>query len=293
MQLAFVILHYQNSSVTEKCVSHLRQLDGINEVGIVIVDNASSNGSGRHLQKKYSDFANIIVIINEENEGFAKGNNLGYSFAKNSMNADVIVVMNSDVFIEDEQFIRKTMDSFRKDNIDIIAPDIYSMKSFYQNPLRDNALTLREAKKWYYKVSFLSISVNIPFIGNVLSKRLQNIHDENDRRSAQNSSKKREKKVGIVPHGSCVIFGNKWVQTVPFAFVPYTFMYCEEYLLAYYIEKHGYRTEFDPEIKVVHEAGASRKVDYSKLSAQMRAFYKNERQSIKQLLKLMKGEIII
>lgn len=291
MNFAFVVLHYQNSSVTEKCISLLQKLDGIDETYIILVDNASSNGSGKYLQDKYSEYANIVVLLNKKNDGFAKGNNLGYNYARDVLNANLIVVMNSDVFIDDLLFIRKTKEAFSKSNADIIAPDIYAMKGFYQNPLREKALTLQEVRKWYCKVCCLLVGVSIPYIGDAIARKLQNIHDENDRRKAMNNHKMREGKVGIVPHGSCVIFGNKWVQSVPFAFMPYTFMYCEEFLLAYYIESHGYRTEYVPEIKVVHEAGASRKVDYSKLSTQMRAFYKNERQSIKQLLYLMKGKI--
>lgn len=52
---------------------------------IIIVDNCSPNGSGKQLEKMYSKCINITVIINEENQGFAKGNNLGYQYIKENI----------------------------------------------------------------------------------------------------------------------------------------------------------------------------------------------------------------
>ena len=290
MKLAFVILHYQNMEVTEKCLSMLRGLDSYNKAVVVIVDNASSNGSGKVLKEKYSPIPNIDVIINASNEGFAKGNNLGYAYAKNTLHANVIVVMNSDVFIEDAAFINKAVGAFEKETIDVIAPDIYALKGFYQNPISQRALTYQEVLRWYYKVCLLQAGVKLPLLGDLVAKILQNKHDRNDRIKAQKNEELRKKQYDVVPHGACVIFGNKWVENVPFAFVPFTYMYCEEYLLAYYISKYSFKTVFMPDIKVTHEAGASRKIDYSRLTAQMKAFYKNEKHSIAQLMKMMKGE---
>lgn len=52
------------------------------KVSIVIVDNASANGTGRELQQLYQGAENIYVILNPENLGFARGNNVGFEFAK-------------------------------------------------------------------------------------------------------------------------------------------------------------------------------------------------------------------
>lgn len=46
---AFVILHYRAAEMTRTCVERIQALDGDNY--IVIVDNASPNGTGSFWQK--------------------------------------------------------------------------------------------------------------------------------------------------------------------------------------------------------------------------------------------------
>ena len=95
MKIAFSLLHYNNMQVTEAAVSYLQKLDGIDACEILIVDNCSPNGSGIELKKKYAEFPNIHVILNDKNGGFAYGNNIGYSFAKENLRCDIIAVMNN------------------------------------------------------------------------------------------------------------------------------------------------------------------------------------------------------
>ena len=45
--IAFVILHYRAADMTRKCVERIKALEG--DKKIVIVDNASPNGTGQEL----------------------------------------------------------------------------------------------------------------------------------------------------------------------------------------------------------------------------------------------------
>ena len=49
---AFVILHYRAVEMTRTCVERIQALDGSKH--IVIVDNASPNGTGRILKEEYA-----------------------------------------------------------------------------------------------------------------------------------------------------------------------------------------------------------------------------------------------
>ena len=73
----FVVLHYMAYDMTVECVSTLIQHFGDQNIKIVVVDNASSNGSGKMLASKYQDDCRVEVILNPQNEGFARGNNVG------------------------------------------------------------------------------------------------------------------------------------------------------------------------------------------------------------------------
>ena len=149
MKLAFTLLHYNNYDVTYEAIKCLKQLPECNEFQIVVVDNASPNGTGEQLQRAFSGVENIHIIINNKNGGFAYGNNIGYQFAKNALGCDTIVVMNSDVFIYDKKFICRLLEILETTDDDIIAPNIYG-KSGQQNPFRKSKISNKHLKRLLY-----------------------------------------------------------------------------------------------------------------------------------------------
>ena len=52
--ICFVILHYNGIEDTEKCIQSIKELEGRQDIRIVIVDNASPNGTGQLLSHKYA-----------------------------------------------------------------------------------------------------------------------------------------------------------------------------------------------------------------------------------------------
>lgn len=290
MKTGFVILHYQNIEVTYKCLNLLLKLQDIQKSEVIVVDNASLNGSGQELKKAYINHKNIHVVMNSRNEGFARGNNIGYQLAKKVYGCDNIVVMNSDVYIEQNDFIIKINERFTDNpECSIIAPDIYAMKGYYQNPISLNVPTKQFADFWYFKVSTMAFLLQIPIVSTYVAKMIikkRAIIEEN--KASLVDTRKAVKAEGITPHGACVIFGNNWVKKEDIAFIPYTFLYAEEYLLSYYAYANGYKCVFFPNIKVVHEAGASTQIDEKQIVVKLRFAYRNEIESIKQLRRLIK-----
>ena len=81
--VCFVILHYMALEETVVCVeSILHNVEG--EKRIVVVDNASPNGSVKQLRERYEDEPLVDVIETGKNLGFARGNNFGYRYATSS-----------------------------------------------------------------------------------------------------------------------------------------------------------------------------------------------------------------
>lgn len=99
---AFVILHYRAIDMTRTCVERIQALDGEND--IVIVDNASPNGTGKLLAEEYAADSKVTVLLNPENAGFARGNNMGIRWAKEHLSADFVVALNNDVEILQKDF---------------------------------------------------------------------------------------------------------------------------------------------------------------------------------------------
>lgn len=255
MKIVFVILHYQNIEVTEKCISLLKKLNKIEYASIVIVDNASPNNSGVELKEKYSTDYNLHFIINKENSGFAKGNNLGYAYARDELGADVIVVMNNDIYIFQEHFL-ETLYSIKLNDTAIIAPDIENLSGKKQNPFRKKELTDKELGNIYIYNMFLKYIYRIPKI-NELYFKLLNKYKKNKEKFTYKKDDSEVQMNNFVPHGSCIIFLPTWISSEDFAFYPGTFMYFEEDILHYYANFNKYKIKYLPELYVVHEEDAS------------------------------------
>ena len=249
MKIAFTLLHYNNIEVTKEAVSCLKKLNNSNYIEIVIVDNCSPNKSGEMLREIYCREKNIHVIINKENSGFAKGNNIAYLHAK-KMGCDTIVVMNSDVFIRDVDFCEKLKEIVEKERCEIVAPKILTPWR-NQNPFRTERLKTRKVLAMLLYNIFLNIVYRIPVINLWLARAL-------DKKKKRESNKNISENLNIwAPHGSCVIYTHNWVSKEDIAFLPVTFMYFEEDILAEYIFQKNYVILYKDTLVVHHMEDAS------------------------------------
>lgn len=107
MHISFVILHYLLADKTLRLVDSLLSLSksDTDVIDIVIVDNNSDNGSFELIQNQLHDNPNIYLIHNDRNLGFARGNNVGYEYAREILHANVIAILNNDLVIRQNDFL--------------------------------------------------------------------------------------------------------------------------------------------------------------------------------------------
>lgn len=240
MKIVFVVLHYCVPEVTKDCVTSLLSLNGDKEV--VVVDNASPDGSGLELQSYYEEEKRVHVLLNKVNGGFADGNNLGYRYAKNELHADIIIVLNNDTLIKDPDFLKKLCGDNMYRKYHIIAPDIVTFKGAHQNPYRMKAVTKEEEIKLRKRKQISIWFYSMPFLYRLKSHEVvYRKQDYIDKRLED-----------VAPHGAAVIFMKKWVEKEVFAFYPGTFMYYEEDLLFVYAQSKGYKTLYEPSLQITH-----------------------------------------
>lgn len=246
--ISFVILHYQSLETTIQCVDLIKKLESECALKIVIVDNDSPNKSGISLKNKYIKDDNIYIILNNNNDGFATGNNLGYKFSKEHLGSDIIVVMNNDIMIYQGEFIKKLLIIEGTSEAHILAPDIVTLNGSHQNPYRLNSISTNEIIYIYLMNTANKILYSVPLFSKII------LSFNNNRKSIRKRDiiNYNEEHMNIIPHGACVIYTRKWVENEDFAFVPKTFMYLEEYVLYEYLNKKNYITQFTPDISVNH-----------------------------------------
>lgn len=173
----FVILHYMAYDMTVHCADMLLENYGDKDIRIVIVDNASPNGSGKNLAAYYKEQTAVTVLFSRENVGFARGNNAGYSCLRDS--CDYIIIMNNDVLIQQSDFLKKIHDLYLRERYAVLGPDIYSPHGIrkHQNPFflqTSSKATLQKNLKameannrrfhWFYmKTCMLNAVRRLPF----------------------------------------------------------------------------------------------------------------------------------
>lgn len=279
-KFCYVILHYQNMDITKECVKRLTKLSEVSP--IIIVDNHSPNGSGEELKEHFKTNMRVKVIVSEKNGGFAKGNNIGFVYAKKNYCPDIIVVMNSDVFIEQNSFESEIAGFMQKNYVDVCGPDIITPHGEHQNPLARSVLSDKQIKREIISGHLKQFI----FKSNALYK----LHINLQRRIRKDINKHLPKndEYNCVLHGSCVIYGKKYIKNENFAFLPITFLYGEEAILFDYLRHKSYRTGLAKEIKVYHLGGNSTQFDDDRSRYMFKL--KNITKSYEMQLKLRKAK---
>lgn len=265
----FVILHYNEKDVTIECIDTIKKKTKGENVKIVIVDNNSPDGSGVVLYNKYIKEDFIKVILLEDNLGFAKGNNIGYQYAKKQLQSDFICIMNNDVLLQSENFVKQAVLEYEKYNYGVIGPHITLLNGktnyMYLELMKKEEYEKewQKAKKMYkYYTSKLFYVRN--FINQKIDqvlKKYNKINDVDNEAVKQQSTLRHE---NIVLHGCCLIFTPYYLEKFEDAFNPRTFMFREEELLYIRCRKEKVNTIYTPQIDVLHLEDVSTNSFYKK-----------------------------
>ncbi|HFQ6362793.1 TPA: glycosyltransferase family 2 protein [Streptococcus pneumoniae] len=280
MNFCFVILHYRTSNDTIECIKSIQKLEG--DYKIVIVDNASQNGSIERVEALFANNDEIVIIKNTKNLGFAAGNNIGYAYARTQIKADMIAVLNNDIVIKQKDFINRIFELYRNSQFHIAGPDIVSLvDGHHQSPVVEKINSISKANKELFKYRILRIINKIglyELMTRQPKKELNRISVADPMRYQEN----------VILHGSFVIFSPLYVSEEECAFRPDTFMYMEEPILYEYCMLKNYKTVFDPSIVIYHKENSSTNSLYNAAYAKREFVFKNMIRSLKIYRSLLK-----
>lgn len=98
MKLSVVILNYNVCQFLQQCIiSVLRATKGL-DAEIIVIDNASSDGSCEMVR---AEFPGLSLIENQENVGFSRANNQAVEVA----NGDYVCILNPDTAVAEDTFV--------------------------------------------------------------------------------------------------------------------------------------------------------------------------------------------
>ncbi len=261
--IAFVVLHYMAVDDTLECVDSIREFIDTNNYKIIVVDNASPDNSLNILKEKYVKYDDVVILINNTNLGFAKGNNVGYMYAKKTLNAKFIVLMNNDICIFQKYIFDNIYEAYNKYNFAVMGPMIITKDGkCTSNPNIGKIYTKKEIdnKIRYFKIRKITAKNNLIWkLGKFICKCTGCLSLKNK------SSKKGDVKIvirynktmeNVKLHGSFMIFSKNYIEKFD-GLDDRTFMYFEEDILYLMLKKNGLKSLYYPRIVVYHKEDSS------------------------------------
>jgi GT2 family glycosyltransferase len=193
-----------------------------------ITNKRSEDISNKHdlnkIEKKiinYKPPKKLVLIKNDKNYGFAKGNNIGIKFALNALNPEYILLLNNDTAVEPDFLTKMVTAGARNKHAGIIGPRI----PYYDRPDRN----------WFCKGIINWFSINIAYHG----EKCEGRNTSNDYITGCAALIKKEviKKIGFL---------NEKL-----------FLYFEDAEYSLRVKDKGYELLVEPEAVVYHKVSAT------------------------------------
>ena len=281
-----VILQYGAVSETKKCIESLYKYVEI-EFHIILVDNCSPDDAAIRAQAEYGKKEEVTILTSKENLGFAKGNNIGFRFAKENLNPRYIIMLNNDTELLQKDFVKQIDNEYGKSHFYVMGPMILTGDGCYtSNPIRRNPWKKEEVEhciqleKAFLTISKCGLSSVYYWLVEMKNKK-KNRGKKKDTRSFTNRME------DVALHGAFMIFSKDYIDEYD-GLDDRTFMYGEEAILYTQMKKHGHKMIYNPNIAVYHAEDASTN---STIGKRKTVFYlKNHIESCKILLRVIEEE---
>lgn len=255
MQLSVIILNYNVRYFLEQCVRSVQK--ALNHMNpefsgeIIVIDNHSSDDSCQMMKKLFPE---ILLIENNENVGFTKGNNIGVASAK----GEYICILNPDTVVAEDTFSKLLQEENWISNTGIIGCKLIDGVGKF----------LPESKRgvptpW---VSFTKIFGLYQFFPK--SKWFNQYY-------AQHVSENDSGEVAILVGAFMMMKRDLYLKIG--GFDEACFMYSDDIDLSYRVLQEGYKNRYVPTTTIIHYKGESTVRDgtyFKRFSKSMQFFYK-------------------
>jgi GT2 family glycosyltransferase len=233
LKLSVIIVNYNVKYFLEQCLSSvfaaMKETDG----EVIVVDNASDDGSVAWLKPR---FPSVIFLEEKKNIGFAKANNKALEIAK----GEFILFLNPDTILPEDALIKCI--EFLQTHPDAGAVGV-RMIDGSGNFLPESKRSLPTPSSAFFKLTgFSSLFPSSPIFSEY---------------SLGNLPEKSVHEVDVLPGAFMMI--SKKVLELTGGFDEDFFMFGEDIDLSYRIQKNGFRNFYLGNISIIHFKGESTK----------------------------------
>lgn len=288
----FLILNYKTYWETLACVQSIFDTVGKETIyskihEIVIVDNGSNNESFEVLSKAYLNIPGIHIIQNRCNLGFAKGNNVGFTYAKYQLNAQFITMINSDIILNDSSYIDKIISCYDEVKFAVAGPNVVNASGELLNPAKSTIKDINDVnktiKKLERRIKLCKYHLELPYI--VWTKFLEifliNIHKIVEKPDINHELRDMliDTEDSNVLHGCFLIFSDLYIEMFD-GLYDATFLYFEETLLRLRCNRYNLKMYYISGISAIHNESRTEKYINNKLRERHLLRYVNSLNSL-------------
>lgn len=244
MKVSVIVVNYNGRELVKTCLESIFRQRTFFEYEVIVVDNASSDGSREGI---LFQFPKVRLIANKSNFGFSRANNQ----AIRQSSSPYILLLNNDAHLVGEDFLEKACAFMEKrKDCAAIGPDIISPDRKVQNP--------------YYK-SYPSLTTEFLSLGGLLP--IYNFFNRDKYFYTREGLAyyQKDSRETIVSHlcGACILVRRKGVEDAGLL-DERMFFYHEDLDLCFRLRKNGWKIFVLPDITAVHVGtGSWEKVPFS------------------------------
>ncbi len=223
MKLAVIILNYNSLNDCRKCISFLKNQQGVN-VEIILVDNYSAD---RVVIKELSKERGWTFLAASENRGYNAGNNIGLRYAAEK-GYKYALIANPDMEFPQLDFLAKLVTKMEVDeDIVVCGSDIVTPDGIHLNPMKRDG-DWRDSFGW---------------ITSFFKRKKVDAYDFIDRYQENHCCTKLS--------GCCLLVRLDFIQSINF-FDESVFLYCEEAILSRQVENAAKRMYYLADVQAIH-----------------------------------------
>lgn len=250
LDLSIVIINFNTKKLTAECIkSVFKNTKGIT-FEIIMVDNASSDGSVKAVEKLAGKYP-VKIKANKENVGFGQGNNQGMKIAKGRY----ILLLNTDTILKNNLLFEMVRWMDKNKDVGIVSCALKNVDGSIQGT-GGYFPTLLRVFAW---MSFLE---DIPLLDQII-KPFHPMHGQSFFYKGEGFFKKSAERDWVT--GAFFLMRKEVIKDVGYFDKDY-FMYTEEVDYCFRAKEKGWKVWYMPKWSIIHYGGASSTREFPILS---------------------------